>query len=206
MPVTEDRNDDTPRRPRITGDQNDPPGVRVCQRAPRMRDGHGDRRANGSTGSGQASTCAGGGPGCASSGETATGDRRAGRTVGRAAPRTIEEPVEAPGREGDCARLEKSQNWPGLVLRPRLATGKFEKAALPVFSHQRSPLGRNELTLHTLAGPAGQRKPPCELECDGWTGGSRVLAGLLLLPRVFGLSIFPAGSPSLVGRRLPGSL
>lgn len=179
LPVTDDQNDDTPRRPRITGEQNE------AARRPRMPEMSPEALAPGRR---------------LRATEEPTEHLVPGRRL-----RATEEQVDAPaplrrprplGENDELAR-------PG-GLRPHLATGKLEKAALPVLARQRPPAGRSEL--------ARPRSLPVRRPLPGrQVSGNRrlsltVLGGLivvvllilvLLLPRVFGLSIFPSGVPIL---------
>lgn len=173
VPVTDDQIEETPRRARITGDAND------TARRPRITGDPNDpaRRAR-----------------LPETPDIAAAQARR--------PRATEEPVPAPvSARRPRLNGEESEQVRSALPRPRVAS---EGAALPALSRQRGTLGKSGLIVpRSLPGwrPAPARQ----------NGGSRrlslsVLVGLivavllvllLLLPRAFGLSLFPAGFPVL---------
>ncbi|HEX7736595.1 MAG TPA: protein kinase [Ktedonobacteraceae bacterium] len=115
------------------------------------------------------------------------------------APAMAPVPVRRPrpnAEEGEQAR-------PG-ASRARVATNQMEPAALPVLTRQRSPLGKNELAIPRSL--PGRRSAPARKGSGSRRLSLSMLAGLivavllillLLLPRAFGVSLFPAGFPVL---------
>ncbi len=212
LPVTEDQEDNTPRRPRITGDQGE------NARRPRVPEMAAEAPAAGKRArtTEEPEEQAGGGrhphtPELAA--EVQVGGRRPRATeepagqLGAKRSRTLEEQGEAPapGRRGRQLSEEQEQLRPGNP-RPRLATGKFEKAASPVFVPQRSAQRRSELALprplpgrRSLPGRPASGSRRVSLAIMGGLVAAIFLLVFLLLPRAFGLSIFPSGFPLLGG-------
>lgn len=227
-PVTEDQSDETPRRPRITSDQGEAarrprvpeaaseiPGAGRRLRAtdePAEQSDTG-RRARISDepteqlGVGRRPRVPEAAPQVPGTGRRPRATEEVGQPGARR-PRTTEEQVEAPvwGRKvrtaGEDPVPVRSRGAP----RPHLATGKFEKAALPIFSQQRSLQGKAE---SVLPRPLPVRRPLPGRQNSGSRRVSLTVMGMLvivvfllvflLLPRVFGLNIFPVGFPIFGG-------
>ena len=203
--ITDDQSDDTPRRPRITGDPND------AVRRSRIIDGSPEASISGRHAPATDEPTQQLGPGRHARGmdegveapvpgrkvrgmDEPTEQLRPGRHV-RAAEDQAEVPaaLRRPRATGDDAELAR----PG-GLRPRLATGKLEKAALPVLARQQPPLGKIDLPApRPLPGRQRSGKHRLSLTVLGGVIVAVLLILLLLLPRVFGLSVFPAGFPIL---------
>ncbi|HVU70679.1 MAG TPA: protein kinase, partial [Ktedonobacteraceae bacterium] len=214
LPVTEDQEENTPRRPRITGEQSEgarrPRVPEIAAEAPAA----GKRARTTEEPTGQAGTgrrprvpeMAADGP---------VGERRLRppeeptAQLGVKRARTTDEQGDAPA-QGRRVRQIDEEAEPVRPMspsprRPRLTTGKFEKAAVPVFAPHRPPQRRGEFAQRPLP---GHRSLP-----GGPVSGSRrvslaIMGGLviavfllvfLLLPRAFGLNLFPAGFPLLGG-------
>ena len=223
-PVTDDQNDDTPRRPRITGDPNEtaqrPRSLETSLDAPEKRysrsteepaeqqpgpgrrarlseeptEQFGPRRSRATDEPGEAP-----GPGRRMRGLEEAPDALAPARRLRA----IEEQAEAPAPMYRSRGIgsDEDQAQPG--VRARQTLGKLEKAALPLLPQPRQALGKSALiephpvpARHPL--PKRQHSGKRHLGLTAVVGLTvSILILLLLLTRVLGLSIFPAGFPLL---------
>jgi len=207
-PVTDDQNEDTPRRPRITGDQSE------TARRSRLPEASVD--ALGRRGRATEDPTEQLGPGRRGR-ATEEPTERLGPGRGRA----TEEPGEAPGPgrkprgiEGPPAALASGRrlrasgedNAPARPTgaSPRISVDRLERVALPVLSQQRQMAGRSR---PVVPRPLALRRPLPGRQSGGRHRLSWMVIGalivavllilLLMLPRVFGLSIFPANVPLL---------
>src|SRR6185437_7271654 len=121
-------------------------------------------------------------------------------------PRVAEDQVDVPlpVRRQRTPGEEDEAGRPG-GQHARQLTGKLEKAALPVLSRQRPPAGRIEPvrprplppTRRPLPGRRTSGQHRLSLTVLGGLIVAVLLILLLLLPRVFGFALFPAGFPVL---------
>jgi hypothetical protein len=221
-PVTDDQNDDTPRRPRITGDPNVaarrprapeilPEASARYQRAPEDpteqvgpgRRAHVSEEATEQLGSRR---------------QRATEEQVEAPVQGRRS-RSMGEPPEALASGKRLRATDEQAEAPAPVRRPRIAgdegldrprgarsrltVGRLEKASPPGLSQQRQPAGRNVPVeprplppRHGLPQRRSSGKRHLGLAAIGGLIAT-VLILLLLLTRVLGVSIFPAGFPIL---------
>jgi serine/threonine protein kinase len=202
LPVTEDQEENTPRRPRVPEIAAEAPVAGKRARTTEEPADQADLGRHPRVPEIAAEVPVGGR-------RPRTSEEPTGQ-LGVKRPRTTDEQGEAPvpGRRTRQIGEDQEAQRPGgpAPRRPHMATGKFEKAAAPVFVPHRSPQGRSAL--------APQRPLPGRRSLPGGpASGSRrvslaIMGGLviavfllvfLLLPRAFGLNLFPSGFPLLGG-------